>query len=722
MIFRGEEERKPIFIYEVFIMYKKILSCLSALIITAGMASMPMNGTGDIEANAADVSAKTVDPLSAPTNDDWLHADGGKIVDKNGKQVLLTGANWFGFNCSERMLHGLGWGADIEDVISQSADRGINLFRIPISTERLLEWKAGTVKDGYSWSNSPYYQNNPALVNDDGTPMNNLEVFDKMMQLCKKYGIKVMVDVHSAEADNSGHNYPVWYKGEFTTEKWIEGWEWLVDRYKNDDTLIACDLKNEPHGKYSASETTAAKWDDSTDENNWKYAAEKCAKAILKINPNMLIMVEGIEQTPRDGYTYESGAEDPTSSVKKYDGAWWGGNLRNAIKYEIDLGENQDQLVYSPHDYGPAVYKQEWFNKDFTEQTILDDYWYESWYYLQDKDYAPLLIGEWGGFMDGGDNEKYMRIMASFIAKNKISHTFWCINPNSGDTGGLLDSSWQKWDEDKYDLMKVTLWQDTAKGKFIGLDHVVPLGADGESVTDYYGSGNIDEPVVKDLSSCDITLSRTTATYTSKAIKPIVTIMDGSKKLVKDVDYTVSYFDNVRANGTPTITITGKGDYTGTVKKNFTITKKSIGGCDITLNKRTFTFNKTAIKPEVTVSLNGNVLDPKNYSLSYKDNIAAGTATVTITGKNSLQGTTTRTYKIVARSLSQCTVKLSGTSFSYTGSAIKPTVKVIVAGEEINKSNYTVSYKNNTAKGTAKVVITGRNSLKDSVTKTFTIK
>ena len=65
-------------------------------------------------------------------------------------------------------------------------------------------------------------------------------------------------------------------------------------RYKNDDTIIALDLKNEPHGKAEEA-PDFAKWDGSTDKNNWKYAAETYAAKVLDNNPNLLIMIEGIE-------------------------------------------------------------------------------------------------------------------------------------------------------------------------------------------------------------------------------------------------------------------------------------------------------------------------------------------------------------------------------------------------------------------------------------------
>lgn len=66
----------------------------------------------------------------------------------------------------------------------------------------------------------------------------------------------------------------------------------------------------------------------------------------------------------------------------------------------IDLGEYQSQLVYSPHDYGPLVYQQKWFYEGFTKETLLKDCWYDNWFYLLDEKVAPLLMGEWGGFID----------------------------------------------------------------------------------------------------------------------------------------------------------------------------------------------------------------------------------------------------------------------------------------------------------------------------------
>ena len=177
-------------------------------------------------------------------------------------------------------------------------------------------------------------------------------------------------------------------------EDYEECWNWLAKHYKNDDTVIAMDIFNEPHGKAYRQEQ-AAKWDDSTDIDNWKYEAEKVGKEILEINPNLLIMVEGVETYPKEGFDYS------TKDVNNYYGTWWGGNLRGVKDYPINIEIHPNQVVYSPHDYGPGVSMQPWFENGFTKESLFKEAWEPNWFYIQDKNIAPLLIGEWGGNMDG---------------------------------------------------------------------------------------------------------------------------------------------------------------------------------------------------------------------------------------------------------------------------------------------------------------------------------
>jgi endoglucanase len=428
-------------------------------------------------ATAAVSVAPGVSAAAVPATD-WLHVSGNRIVDSAGNPVWLTGANWFGFNASERVFHGL-WSANITEITASMAQRGINLVRVPISTQLLLEWKAGQ-------ATAP---NVNTYANPELAGMNSLQIFEYWLQLCERNGIKVLLDVHSAEADNSGHIHPVWYKGSITPEQYYQGWEWAATRWKTNDTVVAFDLKNEPHG--TPNDTVRAKWDNSTDVDNWKNTAETAARRILAINPEVLILVEGNEVYPREGETWNSPNTDPDLSPNYYYN-WWGGNLRGAKQYPINLGANQDQLVYSPHDYGPLVYNQPWFDKPFDKASLTDDVWRPNWFYLHENGTAPLLIGEWGGRL-GQDarQDKWMTALRDLIVENQLHQTFWVLNPNSGDTGGLLLDDWKTWDEQKYALLKPALWQYS--GKFVSLDHQVPLGGTGSttgiSLAQRYGDG-----------------------------------------------------------------------------------------------------------------------------------------------------------------------------------------------------------------------------------------
>ncbi|OYP01642.1 endoglucanase, partial [Lachnotalea glycerini] len=123
---------------------KKIASFLSALMLTTCCIS----------------NTQTI--YAADTNqDDWLHCEGNKIYDSNNNEVWLTGANWFGFNCGENVLHGAWY--DIESILTEIANRGIGLLRIPISSELLYSWMAGTpnaVSSVTAANDPPYFVGN----------------------------------------------------------------------------------------------------------------------------------------------------------------------------------------------------------------------------------------------------------------------------------------------------------------------------------------------------------------------------------------------------------------------------------------------------------------------------------------------------------------------------------------------------------------------------------
>ena len=402
--------------------------------------------------------------VPAPSTDDWLHTDGRRILDADGNEVWLTGINWFGYNTGTNTFDGL-WACDLNTSLQAIADHGFNLLRIPISAELLLQWKNGEYPSANFNQATNFY-----LVG-----MNSLEIFDYIIDQCRANGIHVMIDIHCAKTDASGHTVNLWYNGDITTQDYLESLSFIAQRYKDDDTILAYDLKNEPHGK--PYENNKAIWNDSEDENNWKHAAELAAMAVLDKNPNALVMVEGTEIYPVDIKTngnYSSTDEDD------YYFNWWGGNLRGVRDYPVNLGKYQDKLVYSPHDYGPAVYNQPWFYSGYNYDSLMKDCWEDNWFYIYEDNIAPLLIGEWGGFMKE-PNLTWMTHMRTLIKTYRLNHTFWCFNANSGDTGGIVKDDFVTWDDEKYEFVKEVLWQEN--GKFVGLDHEIPLGTQGNGIS-----------------------------------------------------------------------------------------------------------------------------------------------------------------------------------------------------------------------------------------------
>ena len=146
------------------------------------------------------------------------------------------------------------------------------------------------------------------------------------------------------------------------------------------------------------------------------------------------------------------------------------------------------------------------------------------------------------------------------------------------------------------------------------------------------------------ISKASVTLSTSTYAYDGKAKKPGVTVKLNGKTLKNGTDYTASYSNNTKV-GTAKVTIKGKGNYTGSVSKTYSIKnnfkKATVSGIS------TKAFTGKNITQSITVKYNGKTLKKgTDYTVSYSNNKSIGTATVKITGKGSYTGTITKTFKI----------------------------------------------------------------------------
>ena len=146
------------------------------------------------------------------------------------------------------------------------------------------------------------------------------------------------------------------------------------------------------------------------------------------------------------------------------------------------------------------------------------------------------------------------------------------------------------------------------------------------------------------ISKASVTLSTSTYAYDGKAKKPGVTVKLNGKTLKNSTDYTVSYSNNTKV-GTAKVTIKGKGNYTGSVSKTYSIKNNFKKATVSSISTKAFTGKN--ITQSITVKYNGKTLKKgTDYTVSCSNNKSIGTATVKITGKGSYTGTITKTFKI----------------------------------------------------------------------------
>ena len=170
----------------------------------------------------------------------------------------------------------------------------------------------------------------------------------------------------------------------------------------------------------------------------------------------------------------------------------------------------------------------------------------------------------------------------------------------------------------------------------------------------YKDTTNTEQP--KDISGYTVGIGGDTFTYTGSEIKPKVQVSSETETLKEGTDYTVSYKNNIEV-GTATAVVKGKGNYTGTLTITFKIVKKSqddgnkdkisVGKCDFIVMDDEETYNGTEHRPDVIVAwLENKLTEGKDYTLSYSNNVNAGTAKVTITGIGKYTGSVTTSFEI----------------------------------------------------------------------------
>ena len=288
------------------------------------------------------------------------------------------------------------------------------------------------------------------------------------------------------------------------------------------------------------------------------------------------------------------------------------------------------------------------------------------------------------------------------------------VTPSVGESkpAGAGDVTFKFFDEDNHEVL-------TTAQPFDAGTYKVTASCESES-TIYTAEATFTvEP--REIEAKDVAFDKE-LTYTGNELTQTVTVTVNGKTLTVGTDYTVSDLTGTEPGSYP-VTVTGTGNYTGTVTKSFEIAKADISSAEITYDAGPYGYTGKEWKPEVTVSFNSATLTAGNdYTVSYENNINAGTAKIIITGiGDHFTGLTEKTFTINSAEISGCTFAPIA-DVTYNTKAHTPEVTVAISGRTLEADkDYTVSYASNINAGTATVTVTGKGNFTGTASKTFTI-
>ncbi|MGB6545590.1 MAG: glycoside hydrolase family 5 protein [Candidatus Acidiferrales bacterium] len=305
-----------------------------------------------------------------------LHTSGGRFVDAAGRDVRLTSVNWYGFDQKEYVVGGLDH-APLSEIIAQIRAIGVNSVRLPWANETL---ERDPVVADYAVKANPEFRGKHAM-----------EIMDAVIAALGRAHIMVILDNHMSRADwccKESDGNGLWYNADYPEAKWLADWQTIVRRYKHQRWVVGADLRNELR--------SGAQWGGSDASHDWHAAAERGGNAVLAVNPNLLIMVEG----PKYSTDFTGFAERPVVL-----------NVAN-------------RLVYSPHFYASGQGGLQSYD-DFSRASDA-----RIGFLLHAKDGAPVWIGEFGSCqtLDCGYNSKWMGWLLEYLQENDLSWSYWPLN------------------------------------------------------------------------------------------------------------------------------------------------------------------------------------------------------------------------------------------------------------------------------------------------------
>ena len=342
-----------------------------------------------------------------------LHTEGRWVVDAAGCPFTFRSVNWYGAEELDYVPAGLER-QDLYAIASQIRQMGFNSVRLLWSNE-MYEW-------------NPVVDDPRVLAaNPDLLGLTALEIFDTVIAALAAEGLLIVLDNHTSDAgwccnDRDGNG--LWYNARYPEENWLADWQGLAARYLDQPAVVAADLRNEPR----CDGPRCATW-GGPPETDWKAAAERGGNAVLAVNPDLLVIVEGI------GYA---------------------GHLRGAVSNPVVL-DVPGRLMYSAHDYP-------WFHTSYA--TMADVFWDldRRWGFLLEEGQpysTPVYVGEFGTCytnagcyrsLAAGSYGLWYQAMLQCLADHQVDWAYWAVNGTQArapgrtfgapETYGLFNTNW----------------------------------------------------------------------------------------------------------------------------------------------------------------------------------------------------------------------------------------------------------------------------------------
>ena len=612
---------------------------------------------GDINAQALSGDTLKNADTEAILEDMGLGWNLGNSLDATGGSGLDTETSWSNPKTTQAL-------------IDKVKSLGFNTVRVPVS------WGKHVSGDNYTIDSAW------------------LARVKEVVDYCYKNDMYVILNIHhdtKSSASASGAGYYPRSSAYSSSEKFVTSvWSQAAEYFKDYDYHLIFETLNEPRLIGTGYEWWFNKW-------NIPSEVKDAIDCINKLNQKAV-------DTIRDTGSNNKGR---LIMCPGYDASIDGATV-SGFKLPTDISGNKNRIAVSVHAYSPYNFAMNVGSGSTSAYTSsikseLRDLFSTLKSNFRDKG-IPVVIGEFGSTDKNNTAErvKWATDYTALAKKNNIPCVLWDNNAFAVYNGSsiVLNSEYHGYINRKDNTV-------TSPAKDVIEALMKPYGKKADlncssSVTIVAGQS-------KNIGASSSTSG---AVLTYKSTTPSICTVDKN--------------GNVTAlkTGTGYVTVTASANGYDSVSKDvkIVVSKKSLNNGLLTLSETSYVYDGTYKKPAATVTFGGKVLqEGKDYTISYRNNLNVGVATVIATGMGDYTGYTSKNFTITKRAMAGGTVSVAS-SVSFTGSNITPSVTVKVAGRSLtNGTDYTVSYSNNKNVGKATVKITGKGNYSGSLSAKFDI-